>query len=556
MSTPKPFTASVLVVGAGPTGLTLANILGQEGVCTILIDRKPATVAEPRAVSIDDESLRTMQAIGLHEVVLKDVVPGYGVHYFTKPGGRCFGKVEPTVSEYGFPRRNAFRQPLFEATLLEGLRRFPSVRVLFAHTLEQVLQDAEGIAATVSRPDGSRIELRARYLAACDGGRSPLRKMNGVKMVGSSFEARWLVIDTEKDNDPFWQTRVYCDPGRPVVEVPGPHHTRRFELLLRSDEQEDEVMRPERIRELLRPFRGEQETHVVRRIVYTFHARVADQWRIGKIFLAGDAAHLTPPYAGQGMNSGIRDAHNLGWKLAAVVQAKMGDVVLNSYETERRAHAWSLIQLALNLGVVMAPKSPCRAFLLTWFFTLVGFIPPLRDYFLQMKFKPKPRFKSGLIIADGNTLSGRMLPQPHVTTADGDQQPLDNMIGAGFALISYGTEDSGILDHLCHPLWDHLAAVRVFIASPGSGRSESVPPGSRYRSVVDHDNVLASLLDDYRGKIILLRPDRYVAGVFSGEEEAGFADRYARLLSADTRLPAGGSQIPAASAHNKKLAIN
>jgi len=151
MSTPKPFTASVLVVGAGPTGLTLANILGQEGVSTILIDRKPATVAEPRAVSIDDESLRTMQAIGLHEVVLKDVVPGYGVHYFTKPGGRCFGKVEPTVSEYGFPRRNAFRQPLFEATLLEGLLRFPSIRVLFAHTLEQVLQDAEGIAATVSR---------------------------------------------------------------------------------------------------------------------------------------------------------------------------------------------------------------------------------------------------------------------------------------------------------------------------------------------------------------------------------------------------------------------
>ena len=555
MSTPEPFTASVLVVGAGPTGLTLANILGQEGVSTILIDRKPATVAEPRAVSIDDESLRTMQAIGLHAVVLKDAVPGYGVHYFTKPGGRCFGKVEPTVSEYGFPRRNAFRQPLFEATLLEGLRRLPSVHVLFEHTLEQVLQDGDGIAATVSRPDGSRIEMRARYLAACDGGRSPVRKMSGVRMVGSSFEARWLVIDTEKDNDPFWQTRVYCDADRPVVEVPGPHHTRRFEFLLRSDEQEDEMLQPSLIRELLRPFRGEQETHIVRKIVYTFHARVADNWRIGRIFLAGDAAHLTPPYAGQGMNSGIRDAHNLGWKLAAVVQAKMGDGVLDSYEAERRAHAWSLIQLALNLGVVMAPKSRSRAFLLTWFFTITSFIPPLRDYFLQMKFKPKPRFKRGLIIADGNTLSGRMLPQPHVTTADGDRQPLDNIIGPGFALISYGTQDNGILDHLPHPLWDHLEAVRVFIASPGLPVSESVQPASGYRSVVDHDNALASLLDDYRGKIILLRPDRYVAGVFSGEEEGGFADRYARLLAAVIPLPADGSQA-SAEAHDKKLAIN
>jgi 3-(3-hydroxy-phenyl)propionate hydroxylase len=200
----------------------------------------------------------------------------------------------------------------------------------------------------------------------------------------------------------------------------------------------------------------------------------------------------------------------------------------------------------------MAPKSRSRAFLLAWFFTIIGFIPPLRDYFLQMKFKPKPRFKRGLIIADGNTLSGHMLPQPQVTTVDGDRQPLDNMIGPGFALISYGTRDGGILDRLCHPLWDHLAAARVFIASPDSPPSESVRPGG-YRSVVDHHNALALLLDDYRGKIILLRPDRYVAGVFSGKEEAGFAERYARLLRAHIPSQADRSDTPA---HAEKIAIN
>ena len=136
-------SAAVIVVGAGPVGLTLANVLGQAGIHTIVIDREEGTVAEARAVSIDDESLRSMQAIGLGPEILKDVVPGYGSHYYTGPRGRQFAMVEPTVSDYGFPRRNAFRQPLFEASLLHGLLRFPCVRVLFGHTLETIAQIAE-----------------------------------------------------------------------------------------------------------------------------------------------------------------------------------------------------------------------------------------------------------------------------------------------------------------------------------------------------------------------------------------------------------------------------
>ena len=137
MTDQQTHSVDILIVGAGPTGLTLANILGQAGIRTLIIDRKPSTVAEPRAVSIDDESLRTMQFIGLDQPVLKDVVLGYGVHYFTRPGGHCFGKVEPTRSEYGFPRRNAFRQPLFEATLREGAQRFAALDMRFGHELEE-----------------------------------------------------------------------------------------------------------------------------------------------------------------------------------------------------------------------------------------------------------------------------------------------------------------------------------------------------------------------------------------------------------------------------------
>jgi len=525
------------VVGAGPTGLTLANLLGQQQIPAILIERNLSTVTEPRAVSIDDESLRTMQAIGLHEQVLQNVVRGYGVHYFTKPGGRCFGKVQPSTAEYGFPRRNAFRQPLLEATLREGLARFASVRVLFGHTLESLTQDAQQVTAMVGRAGADALEIRASYVVGCDGARSLVRKICGVALRGSSFESRWLVVDTEHDDDTFWHTRVYCDPARPVVNLPGPHRTRRFEFLLRPDERDDEMLRAERIRELVGPFQHGRPIHIARKTVYTFHARIAQRWRIGRIFLAGDAAHLTPPYAGQGMNSGIRDAHNLGWKLAAAVQGRMGEGALDSYEAERRDHAWSLIRLAMNLGIVMAPRTRIRASAIACFFTVAGLIPGLREYFLQMKFKPKPRYKRGLIVpARGGAeraIVGRMLPQPVVRTADAGEQPLDWLVGPGFALIAYGTEDTGVLGRLSHPLWHQLDATRIAIVSPRAVDSPPLTRAERYRCVADGTNLLAPIFAGLGDKLLLLRPDRYVAGVFSVDEEPRFAQCYRETLRLD-----------------------
>lgn len=533
VSAAEPLTAFVLIVGAGPTGLTLANILGQANVPALVIDRETGTVTEPRAVSIDDEALRTLQAIGLHDEVLKDVVAGYGIHYYTKPGGRCFARVEPTVAEYGFPRRNAFRQPLLEATLLRGAQRFSSVRVLFGHTLQNVTQDAGGIVASVARVGGEIIQIRARYLAACDGGSSPVRKLCGVAMAGSSFESRWLVLDTENDADPFRQTRVYCDPRRPVVDLPGPHRTRRFELLLKPHERDEDMLQPQRIRELLRPFRGDADAHIVRKTVYTFHARIAERWRIGNIFLAGDAAHLTPPYAGQGMNSGIRDSHNLGWKLAAAAAGTLGDRALDSYEIERRDHAWSLIRLALNLGVVMAPGNRAHAFAVISLLTAASCAPPLRDYLLQMKFKPPPRFKTGLVVADGrpakSTVVGRMLPQPVVDT-DGQHRLLDDILGHGYALISYGAIDDSVLAGLSHPLWERLVAVRVSIAAAGGNARQRVQEHANVRLAADRSGALAPMLKNHAGKMILVRPDRYIAGVFAPEDEFGFAEIFGKLL--------------------------
>ncbi|WP_420233430.1 bifunctional 3-(3-hydroxy-phenyl)propionate/3-hydroxycinnamic acid hydroxylase [Pseudomonas sp. ABY48] len=529
MTTLKRINTQVLVIGAGPTGLTLANLLGQADVDTLIIDCKPGTVTEPRAVSIDDESLRTMQAIGLDQAVLKDVVPGYGVHYFTRPGGRCFGKVEPTGKLYGFPKRNAFRQPLFENTLRLGLERFASLTTRFSHELLEFTQDPHGVCARVRDAEGQLMEVHAAYLVACDGGRSPVRKQLGIEMVGSSFSSRWLVVDTDQDDDPFWQTRVYCDARRPVVEVPGPHRTRRFEFLLKPDETDEQVLDETCLHALLRPFKGDAPVSIVRKTVYTFHARVAERWQVQRVFLAGDAAHLTPPYAGQGMNSGVRDAHNLGWKLVGVLKGKMAQSALLSYESERRDHAWALIKLALNLGVVMAPATVLRARLISGAFALIGLLPPLRDYFLQMRFKPKPRFTRGLVLTEGQagTLScGQMFPQPMLTDAHGQERLLDDAIGAGFALIQYGDPTRQHIDELKHGLWSHLEARRILILPAAVQALPSIPGCTVLQ---DREDQLKTLLGDSH-PFLLLRPDRYIAAIFDKASETRAAESLQSLF--------------------------
>ncbi|AON53708.1 bifunctional 3-(3-hydroxy-phenyl)propionate/3-hydroxycinnamic acid hydroxylase [Herbaspirillum seropedicae] len=524
MTEQQTHSVDILIVGAGPTGLTLANILGQAGIRTLIIDRKPSTVAEPRAVSIDDESLRTMQFIGLDQQVLKDVVLGYGVHYFTRPGGYCFGKVEPTRSEYGFPRRNAFRQPLFEATLRQGAQRFAALDMRFGHELESFSQADGQVQALIRDVAGQPLKVSARYLVACDGGRSPVRTLLDIPMSGATFKSRWIVLDTENDDDPFWQTRVYCDARRPIVEVPGPHRTRRFEVMIHPHEDAEAMLQDECISEFLRPFRGDKPTTIVRKVVYTFHARMAERWRIGNVFLAGDAAHLTPPYAGQGMNSGIRDAHNLGWKLAEVIAGRLPDAALDSYESERRPHAWALIKLALNLGEVMAPRSRWHAAAISGFFRLVAHLPPLRDYFLQMKFKPKPRYQHGLLVRQGRAaaqaLVGSMSPQPRLQAADGSIVRLDDVVGTTYALLAFGTQAAQKLAGLQQPLWDALGARRIAIVPRDAAASAAV---AGVVQCVDVEDQAQSFFKSLGPSIVLVRPDRYVAGSFSDAQEAVFA---------------------------------
>jgi len=516
----------VLIVGAGPTGLVLANILGLYGIRTLIVERNAATVGEPRAVSIDDESLRTMQFLGIVEAVKSRIVAGYGSYYHS-PRGDVFARVVPQIAEFGHPRRSAFRQPVLEAQLREALGRFECVETRFSTRAGALSDEGDGVRAELVDEQGNAVTVRAEYAVACDGARSGIREALGIGMQGSTYEQRWLIVDLAGSTDRFRHTRVYCDPARPALALPGPDGTRRYEFMLLPGEDPDALLDEARVRALLARHSDEDaRLEIVRKVVYQFHARIADRWRAGRIFLAGDAAHLSPPFAGQGMNSGVRDAQNLGWKLAYVLQGRLSAGVLDSYESERRPHAWSLIQMAVRMGRVMMPTSALNALLVQTAIRALSLYPPARDYFMQMKYKPKPFYREGLVAGDaGEALRGRMLPQPPLETPDGRQVRLDDLIGPAFAVIEW---DDGrrALDACEAERALGAATLRVI---PADHRfSRGAMPGEVL--VRDVQNVLGPLFAAAGAGGVILRPDRYVAACLPPDAASDAAERLLDLL--------------------------
>jgi 3-(3-hydroxy-phenyl)propionate hydroxylase len=530
-----PMHYPVAVIGGGPTGLTLVNLLGRLGVRCLLVERNLTTVQEPRAVSIDDESLRTMQAAGVIDEVLKFIVPGYGSHYYS-PRRIRFAKVEPTGRPYGYPRRNAFRQPILEKQLKTALGRFGTVETLYGWRLDRYDQTAHQVELHLTGPDAESRVVTCDYLVGCDGASSRVRDQQGIALAGTTFDERWLILDLENNDNRIKHTEVFCDRRRPCITLPGPDRTRRFEFKLVAGETDEDLLDPAKIQTLLRTHGADPTATLRRKTVYRFHARVAPRWSFGRVFLAGDAAHLTPPFAGQGMNSGIRDAHNLAWKLAAVLRGLAGPGLLDTYEAERKDHVWQMIRLALRMGRVMSPPTWLTGFLTQTGFLALNLWPPARDYVAQMKYKPPPRFHAGFLLPDGKgrrSLVGRLLPQPLVTGADGTDILLDHALGDRFVLLLRSADPQAALALLQQPVWAKRGIARVVVLPKGS----AVPVIEDAEFVTETDDTLAAALAD---SVLLLRPDHYVAAALA-LHDADRGSAAIEALFAATWPPAGAA---------------
>lgn len=514
-----PTKVPVVIIGAGPTGLTTSLLLASYGVRSVVLERNEHAFEIPRAIVLDDEGARTLQVFGADKTYVAQAIVGNGADYIDENGQR-FGRVGAGPETYGFAKRHFINQPEMETVLREIVSRNPLCDLHFSCEVLALEQEEDHVAVCFTGPKGAAQTVLADYVVAADGGRSPTRETLGIPMRGSTYEQDWIVVDTLNDPDTENRSRFFCSNQRPHVSVPAPHGGRRYEFMLLPGETHDEVLEETFLAGLIRPFREISSKDILRKTIYTFHARVADQWRKGRILLAGDAAHMTPPFAGQGMNAGLRDASNLSWKLACVLNGGASPAILDSYHAERRGPAWAMIQLAVAMGDMIMPiERDQLAFRQHLLKTLAPF-PAVQDYLLHMRFKPRPRYDTGLFLDLGEddmeaSLVGEMIPQPDVDCG-GHVRKLDSLLGPGFALIAQDCPGAEALAGFADNEFMHLPLSRVFCPfrdadGPMSAARTSDPRAKRLRT--------------HRDQILLVRPDRYVAAAFS---PAGLADGIAR----------------------------
>ncbi|BBZ68101.1 3-(3-hydroxy-phenyl)propionate/3-hydroxycinnamic acid hydroxylase [Mycolicibacterium insubricum] len=504
----------VVIVGAGPVGLTLANILGAQGVRTVILEERDALIDYPRGVGLDDESMRAFQSIGLIDAVLPHTVPNQ-ILRFTDSNRKLLVEMAPPDARFGWPKRNGFVQPLVDAELCRGLDRFDQVRVRWGSRMSAAAQDADGVTVTLA--DGTA--LRAAYLVGCDGGRSTTRHLMGVSFEGTTSSTRWLVIDVANDPLGHPNSEVGADPDRPYASISIAHGIRRFEFMIHADETDEQACDPAFVTRLLSTFVPHPDrVDIIRHRLYTHHSRIAGSFRHGRLLLAGDAAHLMPVWQGQGYNSGIRDAFNLGWKLAAVVNGRAEDRLLDSYDVERRKHARAMIDLSTMVGRVISPTNRTVARLRDGLIRAAAILPALRRYVLEMRFKPMPRYDAGAVLHNSNppapdSVVGTLFIQPTVDTRTATGVRLDDVLGSGFAVLCWNNDPESILGPGEFARW--RAAGATFAALRPNTQLHWDPDGAVDPGEVivigDRTGALKKFFDTRAESVLFLRPDRCIA---------------------------------------------
>lgn len=521
---------SVLIVGAGPTGLTAANLLGLYGIDTLLIERNTELNGFPRAISIDDEGLRICQALGLREEILPHVLQDLSAQYLSR--GRLLVCVAPSSQRNGYPLISTFDQPGLEAALLAGLQRFSCVETRFGHTLEAFVQTEQGVLVTVRTPSDQLQQIACTYLLACDGGKSFVRNALGIPMHGTTFPQRWLVADGVCEDDASTKCiTFFCDPTRPAVSVPAPGQHRRWEFMLHPGETEDQFLALTNLYQLIQQISGPSKPCIMRQAVYTFHAAYATSFIYKRVFLLGDAAHLLPPFGGQGMNCGLRDAHNLAWKLALVLRGQIEPDILKTYQQERLPHASRMIRFSSFLGSMIMTTSRPLALLRDSAVRALMMLPSIASSLVEVRVKPEPSYKHGLLLSDGSSISraltGRLLPQPCVLIRQDQPILLDELLGCDFALLRLHTNPSEAFKPLQADLWQRLMPRYICIVSAMEDMQKTC---QNITCVLDTQQQIVRFLRGHSDLFILVRLDRYVLGAFHADRERAFVARLQECL--------------------------
>ncbi|HEX7873197.1 MAG TPA: bifunctional 3-(3-hydroxy-phenyl)propionate/3-hydroxycinnamic acid hydroxylase [Sphingobium sp.] len=481
----------VAIIGCGPVGAFAANLLGKHGLSVLVVEQEANPYPLPRAVHLDHEMMRLFQSAGVIDRVAGDMRDTEGHLHIGADHGviRYMGTVG-RARPFSWSNDYFFYQPELEAHLREALAAHPGVELRLGTALSGLTQDEDGATLTLSTATGV-VEARARYVIACDGSRSVVRKLLGIALDDLDFEEPWLVVDVEVNGSVRFPdltgvppeadlqklSVMMCDPRRPTTIVPGRGDHRRWEFMLLPGEDDRAMMEPQTVAALLAPYLDDVPHTVLRAATYRFHGLIAERWRQGRVFLAGDAAHQTPPFFGQGMCHGLRDIANLAWKLERVLSGKATDALLDSYQQERDPHVRAVISAAVGAGRYICMLDADAA--------------AERDVRMRAEAKAAqagtaadliPAIASGIVAADTPGAGERFI-QPRVGA-----QLLDDITGDGWRLFT-----------------------RASVAADGDVRVIAVEG-------LDDGGAIAGWLDARHVEAVLIRPDHYVFGSGQGDD--------------------------------------
>ncbi len=498
----------VLIAGLGPVGGALAGLLGDWGVSALVVERDTEIYRLPRAAHFDHEIMRLFQQLGIAGEIRDQVRPLRTYEFRNAAGGTLMRfdlSGRRTLS--GWEPSYTFHQPAMEAALRGRLAQCPRLKILTGHSLTGIsANDERGATATIAGPGGAEYRARARFLVGADGGTSLVRRLAGIELFDYGFEEPWIVVDTiaaDESGLPPHGVQI-CDPARPTTVMPMSPGRRRWEFMLLPGESAEEMIADSQIAALLSTHVRPGQVEVIRKAVYSFHGLVAKQWRAGSILLAGDAAHQMPPFMGQGMCSGLRDAANLAWKLALVCKDRIDPALLDTYQVEREPQVRFIIKQAIEMGRIVCTLDPQAARLRDE--RMAGGKPGAID----VATPALPALSGGFLTQ--TPMAGRLFPQPWAKLASGREGRLDDLMGPQFWLISRSAITGGPLRH--------VNAVQLGF------------------DLFD-DGSIENWLRKADAQAALIRPDRYVFG--TGSAPALVDDLGAFLVNPAAATPAVAS---------------
>ena len=487
----------VAIIGYGPAGMTMAALLGRHGHRVVVLERYEGLYNLPRAAVFDDETMRTFQKLELADE-LQDGIVAQDAYDWVNAEGETLVRLEyDAVAPGGWAALYMMYQPHVETVLDRHDKSLPTVVVRQGFTVSGLDQDGDGVTLSGASADGRRESLRARFVVGADGGGSFVRQVVGCNADDYGFQENWLVCDfrMKRTVAKLPMFRQVCDPAQPtsIVRIGPRHH--RFSFMLEPGESRETATEPARVWARVGAYLTADDAELIRAVNYVFHSRIMDRWRDGRVFLVGDAAHEMPPFLGQGMCSGIRDGHNLAWKLDLVLTGRADEALLDTYQVEREPHVRFITEKAIELGRIQTLRDPEEA--------------RRRDErFLAMRRAHQSPDKVRLPGLVGGLVAGagEYVPQGRVRSG-GREGLFDDVVGPGWCLIA---SDPAVLGSLAPAHREWWTSIGGRIATFGEPKEAD--------GFHDVGGVYTAWFAHRRCSAAIVRPDWYLYGAVNDGE--------------------------------------